>query len=285
MSRAKLRAHRARACGVAPGEQQDELISAVAADDVIGPRAFAERARKAHERAIPRRVAELVVDRLERVEVHERHGQWGLRAPRMGYLRGQPVAHGTSIVKLRERVEESQPRKRSRASDSRDDALHHSAGPVGIVKLAEHVVGARRDGLTDSISLSAGGEEEHRHERQPLLAPEPAQDRVRVGARVRPEKDGRGNPLVHESQRVVVALRTDGRESACLEPDRDPRRNRQGAHDEDRAQVRSRSRRPPDRSPLGPRRARRGDEGLTVCFLGPSRRDVKIHHCQPRGAR
>ena len=72
--------------GVGVGQQHDELVAAVAGDDVVVAQLAAHRLGDRAQDVVPGQVAVLVVDRLEVVEVEQQAGQRGAGAARAGDL-------------------------------------------------------------------------------------------------------------------------------------------------------------------------------------------------------
>ena len=73
---ADAHAHAIRLFSVDAGQQQHELVAAVAGHDVRVPQSVAQQLGDGLQDRVPGLVAEAVIDLLELVEVHEDHGQW-----------------------------------------------------------------------------------------------------------------------------------------------------------------------------------------------------------------
>ena len=87
------------------GQQDQELITAVAADRVRGPHRRRKATRQPLERLVANGVTERVVDLLEVVQVHEQKPQARAVPPRDGNRAGEPIEQQHAIGQLRQCIE------------------------------------------------------------------------------------------------------------------------------------------------------------------------------------
>ena len=85
-------------------EHEQELLAAVAADDIGGPQGGPERHGGGAQHRVPGEVTVGVVDALEEVEVADDHGQGAVEADRAGQLLAQPLVHGPVVEQPGEAV-------------------------------------------------------------------------------------------------------------------------------------------------------------------------------------
>ena len=156
-------------------QQHDEFVAAVSRGKVGVAQLLADGIGEGDDGAISRRMAELVVDLLEAVEVDHRAGEGvpiAVGARNLLFqarVEGAEVGQPRQAVGLRERAEVLLLRgELERAIDSRHQLL--------LAERLGQVVGrAEREALRLRLGVALGREEDHRRVRRPRVAPQPGE--------------------------------------------------------------------------------------------------------------